>query len=160
MTDLYAWAAHWRVPPTAIHDLLQRFGMGFDTPQSAAQPGDSEAAVQTRVRLEASQKNILLFRNNVGVLSDAHGRPVRYGLCNDSASLNKNIKSGDLIGIRPVAVTPAHVGQVIGQFVSREMKAAGWRYTGAGREAAQAKWIEIVRSRGGDAAFCTGEGSL
>jgi hypothetical protein len=159
MTSVYQWAKRWNVPVTAIHELLQSMGTGFDSPQVAA-PGLSEAAVQSAIRVEAAHKGVMLFRNNVGVLQDVAGRPVRYGLCNDTPALNKKIKSGDLIGLRRLLITPAHVGTIVGQFVSREVKAAGWRYTGTGHEAAQAKWIEIVMSHGGDASFASGPGSL
>lgn len=120
----------------------------------------SEAAQQALVRLEASRKGLVLWRNNVGVLVDERGVPVRFGLANDSAAVNRSIKSADLVGIRPLLITPAHVGSVVGQFVSREVKAEGWRYTGTERERAQLRWAELVLSLGGDAAFATGEGSL
>lgn len=74
--------------------------------------------------------------------------------------MNKVIKSADLIGIRPVLITPGHVGLVIGQFVSREIKPTGWKYTGKAREEAQLRWAELVAACGGDAAFATGEGTL
>jgi len=51
-----------------------------------------------------------------------------------------------LIGIKPG-----------GQFVSREVKRPGWRYTGTEREVAQLRWIEIVTALGGDAKFTTGD---
>jgi hypothetical protein len=72
--------------------------------------------------------------------------------------VNEQIKSGDLIGIRPVLIAPAHVGQTLGVFVSREVKHRGWRYhPNNKREAAQQRWIDLVRGLGGDAAFTTGE---
>nr|WP_297388188.1 hypothetical protein [uncultured Roseateles sp.] len=123
-------------------------------------PGESEAATSVRVRLEASQKGMRLWRNNVGVLQDETGRPVRYGLANDSPAVNKHIKSADLIGIRPVLIQPQHVGLVLGQFVSREMKEGGWQYKGTEREEAQLRWAQLVASLGGDAAFATGVGTL
>ena len=160
MSQVNEWALVWGVPLHAVNDLLHRLGMGFDAPQGDANAGVSEAAVQNNIRLEAAHKNILLFRNNVGVLQDDTGRPVRYGLCNDSAALNRKIKSGDLIGIKPVLITPAMIGHTIGQFVSRECKPGGWRYTATPHEVAQSKWIEVIESKGGDASFATGTGSL
>src|ERR1700677_1701677 len=82
----------------------------------------SESQVQSLVRLEAARKNIRLWRNNVGVLQDETGRPVRYWLANDSKALNEKIKSGDLVGWRPMLITPAMIGATVAQFVSRECK--------------------------------------
>lgn len=154
---LVDWAARWGVPPEALEDLARALGPTLSDP---THDGKSEAWAQSAVRLEAAQKGIALWRNNVGVLQDANGRPVRFGLANDSPEINRRIKSGDLIGIKPVLITPAHVGQVIGQFVSREVKRPGWQYKGEGREVAQQAWILHVLSKGGDAAFTTGPGSL
>jgi hypothetical protein len=160
MKPLFDWAMKWGVPLHITQDLMQRLGAGFDSPQNTSHAGMSETAVQSRVRLDASKQGIILWRNNVGVLEDVTGRPVRYGLCNDTPELNKRIKSGDLIGIRPVTITPAMIGCTIGQFTSREVKEGGWKYTGTERETAQLKWIERVISLGGDASFATGEGSF
>lgn len=129
-------------------------------PLDAPGVGKSEAWAQNEIRLEASEKAVRLFRNNVGVLEDKKGRPVRYGLANDSAQLNHVIKSADLIGVRPVLIEPWHVGLIVGQFVSREVKAPGWQYTGAGREEAQLAWAQLINSCGGDASFATGRGTL
>lgn len=117
----------------------------------------SEARVQSNVRLLAAEHNAKLWRNNVGVLTDDTGRPVRYGLANDSPALNKALKSSDLIGWRRIEVTPAHVGSTIAQFTARECKAAGWRFTGTPREKAQEAWLRLVTIEGGDARFTTGE---
>jgi len=122
--------------------------------------GKSEAWAQSAIRLEASRKGLYLFRNNVGALEDRSGRLVRYGLANDTKQMNETLKSGDLIGWRPVLIQPQHVGHTVAQFVSREVKAPGWQYTGAARESAQLAWANLVNSRGGDAAFATGPGSL
>lgn len=127
---------------------------------------DSEALVQSLVRLEAPARGVRLWRNNVGVLRDEGGRPVRYGLANDSKRLNEELKSGDLIGWRRRLITPADVGYIIAQFVSRECKPADWTPCGPGnialfaREEAQRRWATIVNADGGDACFVTGEGTL
>lgn len=117
----------------------------------------SEAYAQSLVRLAAAREpGVTLWRNNVGVLTDERGRPVRYGLANDSAALNARIKSADLIGWRSTVITPAHVGQTLAVFASLEVKRPGWRYTGTEREVAQAAWRDMVRAAGGLADFTTG----
>lgn len=152
------WAAKWGVPPAALQDLYAQLTYG-----SAGAPGSSglsESAVQANVRLEAARAGLLLWRNNVGALQAENGRVVRFGLANDSKQLNARIKSGDLIGIRPVLITPAHVGTLIGQFVSRECKEGAWRWTGTEREVAQAAWVALVSRYGGDAGFACGPGTF
>jgi hypothetical protein len=161
MTTLDTWARDWGVPAAALADLRHRIGLDAPPPQEQGARGLSEAAVQANVRLEASRKGLRVFRNNVGVLEDRRGVPVRYGLANDSKTVNTSLKSGDLIGLRPVVITPAHVGQTIGQFVSRECKRADWRHRPADEhEQAQLRWALLVLSLGGDAAFATGPGTL
>ena len=117
----------------------------------------SESRVQSNVRLLAAENEAKLWRNNVGVLTNEEGRPVRYGLANDSPALNKRLKSGDLIGWRRRLITPDMVGTTIAQFTSRECKPAGWKFTGTPREKAQAAWATLVTIEGGDARFTTGE---
>lgn len=154
--DLHLWAKRHNIPAPALDELLNVVGIN-GTERSEL----SESAIQTNIRLEASRKGIRLWRNNVGVMHDAEkGVYVRYGLANESKQMNQAVKSGDLIGIRPVVITPAHVGCTIGQFVSREVKHGAWRYTGTDREVAQLNWINIVNSMGGDAQFCNSEGTL
>jgi hypothetical protein len=120
----------------------------------------SEAALQNIVKLEASNKGCRLWRNNVGAAYMKDGSFVRYGLANDSVTLNRVIKSADLIGIRPIVIGPEHLGRTIGQFLSREIKTSHWKYTGTDRERAQLAWIELILSFGGDAAFANCEGTI
>lgn len=152
---LHAWAAEHRIHPHAIAALLQRLGVGY-TMDTEMRAGMSEAAVQQRVRLAASQAGILAWRNNVGAMQDESGRVVRFGLCNDTKQLNESIKSADLIGIKPVLITQAMVGTWVGQFWSREVKESDWSWKGDDHELAQLKWLELIMSKGGDAAFTTG----
>lgn len=159
MRNLTQWAARHGVSQAALAELRVMMGVDTDPAKCAAKAG-SEAAVQTAIRLEASRLGVRLWRNNVGACKDESGRIIRYGLCNDSAQLNKRIKSSDLIGVRPVVITPDMVGHTIGQFVAREVKRPGWKYTGTDREKAQLAFIELLLSLGADAAFASGEGSL
>jgi hypothetical protein len=158
--NLYHWAMRWQIPIAAVKELEQEIGCGLPQPISADLAGQSESAVLTRVRLEASKKGLRLWRNNVGALRDEKGNFVRFGLANESAAVNEVVKSGDLIGIRPLLITPGHIGMTIGQFVSRECKPPDWVFRGTDREMAQQAWALFVASMGGDAAFCTGEGTL
>lgn len=146
MNELHTWAHRWGLPIEALQELP-----GVLTPATAMPVGEkSEEAVKARVRLEAAEKGILLFRNNVGVAFDSRGTPVRFGLANDSPAVNARIKSSDLIGLRPDT----------GQFIARETKKADWRYTGTGREPGQLNFLLIVQSKGGDACFAKGVGTL
>lgn len=161
MTPLHLldWARRHNVSAAAMHDLavLMR-AVGDAVPEEAA--GKGEAWVQSAVRLEAPRKGVWLGRNNVGALQDTTGRVVRYGLANDSAALNREVKSGDLIGWRRVTITPDMAGCVIAQFVSRECKRPGWTYGGDDHEKAQLRWAHLVLADGGDAGFATGPGTL
>jgi len=118
-----------------------------------------ESAVASHVRLDAAYNNELLWRNNVGVLLDMNDRPVRYGLANDSAKQNAEVKSGDYIGIKPTLIEPWHVGYVIGRFVSIETKPEGWtppnptNVEAYKHYLAQRRWADIVSGAGGLAGF-------
>ncbi len=156
---LDTWAKHWGVSHAALNDLRKTLGLLGGTVGTGV-GFHSEAGVQSAVRQEASRVGARLWRNNVGATYTPQGAFIRYGLANDSANVNKSMKSADLIGIKPVLITSRHVGFTIGQFVSREVKHPGWRYTATERETAQLNWAELILSMGGDACFVTGTGSL
>lgn len=161
--NLDEWAAQWAIQPAALADLKARMCMtGLIATAHPKRPGEgaSESRVESLLRLEAAQKGILLFRNNVGALLDARGVPVRYGLANESAAMNKKIKSADYIGLRPVVITSGHVGKTFGQFVARETKHGAWVYRGDDHEKAQKVFLDLVLANGGDASFATGVGTL
>lgn len=149
------WTIRWPQAAAELQDMLisDCSGVGSLT-------GTSEAEVQAAVRIEASVKGARLWRNNVGVLKDLRGIPVRYGLCNDSKAVNEKIKSADLIGIRPTVITSVHLGKIVGVFLSREVKAQSWKYTSTDREKAQLKWAALINTLGGDARIVTGVGSI
>ena len=146
------WAKRWNVPQAAIAELRAMYAMQGAPDADPREPANSEARVQSEMRLSAFGKNVILWRNNVGALLDKRGVPVRYGLLTDSKAVNEKIKSADLIGIRRVLITPAHVGTVLGQFCSREVKWRGWQPgEDKHREGAQTEWANLVGAWGGDA---------
>lgn len=156
------WQLKWGIPAACMADLRAALASN-DVAPPPVNPAAlaSEARVQSLMRIEAAQNGYWLTRNNVGVLPNPEtGQPVRYGLANESAQENKIVKSGDLIGFRKRLIVPSDVGTVIAQFASRECKAEGWKFTGKGREKAQAAWRDFVNNNGGDAAFASGPGSF
>ena len=96
----------------------------------------TEEEVMRMCRLWAAERGWHLWRNNVGVLIDKTGRPVRYGLANETKALNGVLKSGDLIG-----------WDENGKFVSIECK----RSRGGVIHPAQASWRDLVNLSGGRA---------
>lgn len=115
-----------------------------------------EVDVQALGRLEIARRGWLGWRNNVGVLMDSRGVPVRFGLANDSKTVNAKVKSGDVIGIIPTLITQQMVGTTLGQFASWEFKHAGWKFNpNDEHERAQMRWAELVLLAGGHAQFVT-----
>ena len=83
-----------------------------------------ESDIQRLIMLALSEAGCLIFRNNVGVLKNAAGIPIKFGLC---------VGSSDLIGLTPA-----------GKFLAVEIKTSKGRAT-----TEQLRFIEAVRSRGG-----------
>ena len=95
----------------------------------------SEQQIQQHIRITCSTGNTRLFRNNTGVLRDANGRPVSFGLCKGS---------GDLIGWTTRTITAEMVGQQVAVFTSIEVK------TLTGRLRPEQKlWLAAVETAGG-----------
>lgn len=120
----------------------------------------SETVNQQQARLIMARMGGQIWRNNsgAGMIVDSYGneRQVRWGLANDSAQLNAEIKSSDLIGITPVLIQPHHVGRVLGVFTALEIKTGGWHLTpGDKRGLAQQRFIDIVKNVGGFGGFVT-----
>lgn len=115
----------------------------------------SEAKNQQDIRLAlAAIPSIECWRNQVGAAEDRNGRVIRYGLCNDSKKLNANIKSSDLVGVRPMLITPDMVGQVVGVFYALEVKESDWKFRpNDDHSAAQLRFIQLVQRSGGLAGF-------
>jgi hypothetical protein len=163
MSLIRMWGAAEGIAPAALARLEALLGIAGLTamrdPEAAGEPG-SESRQQSLVRLEAAEKDVLLWRNNVGACKTDTGF-LRYGLCNDSERMNEAIKSSDLVGIRKVFVTPQMVGSTVGVFTARECKKQDWKFSESDKRAvAQLKFINLVNSYGGDAAFATGQGTL
>jgi len=152
------WAKKWGVPQVAIDDMRAML-----TPSISHEDdndGALEHVISQQVQLEASVAGARLWRNNNGAAKTAEGY-IRFGLANTSSAINKIIKSSDLIGIKPVLITPAHVGKTIGQFLCREIKRRGWKFNPKSeREQAQLRWIQLIASLGGDAAFTDKTGTI
>ena len=83
-----------------------------------------EQDIQRLIMLALSEAGCLIFRNNVGVLKNAAGIPIRFGLA---------VGSSDLIGIAPG-----------GRFLAVEIKTPTGKATPE-----QMRFIEAVRARGG-----------
>lgn len=150
------WAGIWGVPPEALADLADRVTMAA-APDSAVMKSDSEGYVQSMVRLSAPTAGLVLWRNNCGALPNPDtGRPIRFGLANDTKQLNETIKSGDLIGWRSELITSDMVGKTFARFVSIECKEAAWVSPSNDRERAQVRWANLVNAAGGLAGFSTG----
>ena len=147
---------HWSIKHNISSDALAELVALLETP-SAIQPAAvprSEAAVQNDVRLRASRQGMRLWRNNSGAGQLENGSFVRWGLCNESSQMNKEVKSSDLIGIRPVLITQDMVGTTIGQFVAIECKEASWKPSrNDAHEKAQKKFLDIVTLLGGYGRF-------
>ena len=83
--------------------------------------------------------------------------PVRYGLGNISKKYNAKVKSSDEIGWTPVVITQEMVGKTIPVFTAFENKTDKFKirdiYREGSREAAQLKFINIVKHAGGIAGF-------
>lgn len=121
----------------------------------------NEAVVQQQVRLAMARMGAQMWRNNVGACTDESGRVIRYGLCNDSAQMNAQIKSSDLIGGTPLVIQPHHVGMTVAILTAIECKRPGWHLTaGDKRGQAQKRFIDLVQGIGGFGGFATGPDDL
>lgn len=148
------WANKWGVSPQALQDLRANYiGQRTEIAHSIVATM-SEASVSQRVELAFAEMGGTLWRNNVGVLPDRNGTPIRFGLANMSSKMNKETKSGDLIGCLPVVIRPEHVGRTFGLFVSVETKKAAWTWKGDEHEMAQSNWAQNVTALGGIGIFC------
>lgn len=114
---------------------------------------EAESPIQQQIRVRAARRGWLLFRNNRGagklLLPGGLSRFLRWGLANDSKKLGDAIKSGDLVGGRPIVITADMVGKTILQFASVEVKKEGWRPDGSLEYCAQVQWMKLIEDHGG-----------
>lgn len=144
MNSILTWAHRHSIPHAAIADLLHILGMAAPPLQQAGAGG--EAAVQAAVRLEAARRGVRLWRNNSGVAMNDRGQPIRFGVANESAAINKVFKSSDLIGIGPD-----------GKFWAIECKKPDWVYRDSDQRAvAQAAFLKLIVAAGGVGKFVRG----
>lgn len=116
----------------------------------------SESAVSQHAQYALTQLGGFAMRNNLGVAFDANGRPVRYGLMNESKSVNAEYKSSDLIDCVPITIQPYHVGRTFGLFVALETKQSDWKLRPSDAHAqAQLRFLNLIRRNGGAADFIT-----
>lgn len=149
--NLETWAARWGLSEQALIELRDVLRAPLVTVEQNNK--GTEAGAQQKIRLSAGQHGQIVWRNNVGMLPDVNGTPVRFGLANDSAKVNKSVKSSDLIGVTPMV----YAGRTFGIFTAIECKKPGWKFKGTDREKAQLAFLNIVRSYGGIGAFCTSQ---
>lgn len=92
------------------------------------------------------------MRNNSGALENpTTGRPIRFGLGNDSSQINAVFKSSDLIGITP---TKCPCGHVYGVFTALEIKNPDWTFDHQNKnDRAQQNFINIVKQNSGIGSF-------
>lgn len=156
MNGLTEWSVRHGVSAAALQELrrilMQPILSALHEPGVAL----SEAAVQNNLRLAASRAGIVTFRNNSGAGKMDNGSFVRFGLCNESPAQNAQMKSSDVIGIKPLAILPEHVGRIAGIFFARECKPSNWKHPSGDREIAQQRFIHLINANGGDAAFHNG----
>jgi len=121
-----------------------------------------EQQAQDEVRLAAASVSMRLLRNNRGMFTNEYGRPVRFGLGNES-SKDKDFLSSDEIGGTMVTITPEMVGKKVFIFTAIEVKPKGFKmraFKPGTREHGQLKFLEWVVSMGGFGGFATSADDL
>lgn len=139
MNSLSTWARRWGIPDQAIHELQL---MSLPDIDRSGGSENRETELSAQIRIRASALGVVLLRNNSGVGVNPAGRPVRFGLGNDSKRVNAIRKSSDLIGLAPN-----------GRFVAIETKRPGWRYRATDQEAAQRNFLDLVIRMNGIGSF-------
>lgn len=115
-----------------------------------------ENNIQKRIMLALSKQGVTIFRNNTGMgwageairlqsgdVLIKNPRPLHAGLC---------VGSSDLIGFKPVKITPDMVGKTVAVFTAVEVKTPTGR---ASKE--QLNFIDRVKQAGGNAGVARNE---
>lgn len=159
MSILSDWARRHAVGPQAMFELYELMGFTPEVPEVCK--GKDESYVQSFLRLQGPPLGYNLARNNRGALPNEKGVPIRFGLWNDTAALDKVCKSGDLIGYQSGWFRDYETAEPVkvAVFSMVECKRATWRGFNPDdpREAAQQRCISMVLTAGGIATFSTGE---
>lgn len=145
---LLEWAIKHRIPHVALQDLCLSCLFLDDIDEKEVV---RESPIQKQIRLEGARKGKYLFRNNRGAGRMESGNYVRFGLGNDSKKLGDAVKSADLIGWESFTVTEEWLGHKVARFLSVEVKASDYKFSGTLEEMAQIKWAATVNAEGGRA---------
>lgn len=97
--------------------------------------GNEETKIMADVGVTLSNKNYLIYRNNVGEGRMRSGRWVQFGLC---------VGSSDFIGIKTIIVKPEDVGKKIGIFCAFEIKTKDGELSDE-----QVNFLNIIKEHGG-----------
>lgn len=92
-----------------------------------------------------ARPDMRLMRNNSGMLKDANGRPVKFGL---------GTGTSDLIGWRTITITPDMVGREVAVFTAIECKRPHYPHSSP-HVVQQARFLDTVKNAGGIALFAT-----
>lgn len=102
----------------------------------------SEKEIQSGIMVALSNAHCLIWRNTIGMLKDAKGHFIRYGIGGAGGS--------DLLGYLPIHITADMVGRKMGIFVAVEVKRPGKKPTPE-----QENFLRVVRENGGLAGMAT-----
>ncbi len=97
--------------------------------------GTEETKIMADVGVTLSDKNYLIYRNNVGEGRMRSGRWVQFGLC---------VGSSDYIGIKTIIVKPEDVGKKLGLFCAFEIKTEDGEISDE-----QQNFLNIIEAHGG-----------
>jgi hypothetical protein len=105
----------------------------------------NERDIQVAIQLEASKAGHRLMRNNVGMLRDINGTPVRFGLGIGSSDLIGWTSSGAFLAIEVKYKTAATEAQLA--FIAAVLAAGGKAGIAHNIDEARAIWGSDVNAR-------------